>query len=221
MGVFLFRRAVAFGTAVSLLTIITSVAGAATLDCGATVDPRFTEAATLCGAGQRTPRVDADMIERPRAVSVSYAKTRRAAYRSGARRVGRVDPLIHAVGHSYRVDPLLLSAMVRAESGGRQNAVSHKGALGLMQVMPGTARGLGIRQPRALLEDPALALSAGALYLKTLQAKFGNNLPLVVAAYNAGPGAVAKAGMRIPRYRETQGYVSTVLGRYGSLRLAR
>jgi soluble lytic murein transglycosylase-like protein len=156
-------------------------------------------------------------------VSVGYARQKRPARHSGRRdpavsRATGVDPLIHAVGRNYRIDPRLLAAMVRAESAGRPGAISHKGALGLMQVMPGTARSLGVREPRALLRDPALALSTGALYLKTLQAKFGNNLPLVVAAYNAGPGAVTRAGMRVPAYRETQGYVSTVMGRYGRSR---
>jgi soluble lytic murein transglycosylase-like protein len=203
----------------SLATIFAEPAMAADLNCGAAVPSQFSEASRLCGTSSvsASGRGGYAGLDR-QAVSVGYARSRRPV--RAVRRGGNVpiDPLIHAVGRSYRVDPHLLAAMVRAESAGRPGAISHKGALGLMQVMPGTARSLGIREPRALLRDPALALSTGALYLKTLQAKFGNNLPLVVAAYNAGPGAVTRAGMRVPAYRETQGYVSTVMGRYGRSR---
>jgi soluble lytic murein transglycosylase-like protein len=83
--------------------------------------------------------------------------------------------------------------------------------------MPATARSLGVRDPGALLTDRTLALSTGAAYLKKLQGQFGNNVPLVVAAYNAGPGAVVKY-KGVPRYRETQGYVRTVMGRYAAAR---
>lgn len=197
-------------------------AQAGAIDCGAGVDARFSEAASLCGAAAPRAR-RATLSDRPSAVSVSYAAARQPRVRRAVAAVARSggannDALIRQVGRNYRVDPHLLAAMVRAESAGRPDAVSHKGALGLMQVMPGTARSLGVRQPGALLKDPHLALSTGALYLKTLQARFGNNLPLVVAAYNAGPGAVTKAGMRVPKYRETQGYVGTVLGRYARSR---
>jgi soluble lytic murein transglycosylase-like protein len=131
-----------------------------------------------------------------------------------ARGGGSNDALIASVAHRYRINPHLLASMVNAESAGRQRAVSHKGALGLMQVMPATARGLGVRDPRALLDDPVLAMHTGAKYLKQLQGQLGNNVPLVVAAYNAGPGAVIKAGRKVPRYRETQAYVKKVVGRY-------
>ncbi|MEG3175314.1 lytic transglycosylase domain-containing protein [Sphingomonas sp. RB3P16] len=131
------------------------------------------------------------------------------------------DRMVQAVGYRYRVDPNLLAAIVHAESRGRAGAISSKGALGLMQVMPATARGMGVAEPRAMLTNPGLALTTGARYLKHLQSRLGNDVPLVVAAYNAGPGAVLKAGRRVPRYRETQGYVRTVLGRYAASRAQR
>jgi soluble lytic murein transglycosylase-like protein len=191
--------------------------------CGARVDARFTEAAALCGtADRRDSRVtelpDTTIASVPFAVRRAARKTMRTTRAASAGHGNGNGTLVHAVARNYRVDPHLLSAMVQAESGGRADAISHKGALGLMQVMPGTARGLGVRDPQALLTSPTLALSTGALYLKTLQARFGNNLPLVVAAYNAGPGAVTKAGGKVPKYRETQGYVSTVLRRYAASR---
>ncbi len=151
-------------------------------------------------------------------VSIQMAGYRRRLAKAVATveaRRGPVDSrLLNAVGQRYRIDPRLLASIVHAESAGRPTAVSNKGALGLMQVMPGTARGLGVRDPQQLLGNPALALSTGAVYLKQLQRQFGNNVPLVLAAYNAGPGAVIRAGRRVPRYRETQGYVAKIMGSY-------
>lgn len=141
--------------------------------------------------------------------------------RGGAYGYGAPDPMVADVGYRYRVDPKLLAAIMHAESGGRAGAISPKGALGLMQVMPATARGMGVANPRAMLTDRGLALTTGARYLKHLQAQLGNDVPLVVAAYNAGPGAVFKAGGRVPRYRETQGYVRQVVGRYVASRARR
>ncbi|WP_164857107.1 lytic transglycosylase domain-containing protein [Sphingomonas crocodyli] len=142
------------------------------------------------------------------------------AYAPTPYRAAPTTHLIRQVAARHRIDPALLAAMVRAESGGKLNAVSHKGALGLMQVMPATARSMGVADPSQLLVDPALALDTGARYLKTLQYKLGNNVPLIVAAYNAGPGAVTKAGMRIPAYRETRAYVGQVMGTYIASRTA-
>jgi soluble lytic murein transglycosylase-like protein len=122
--------------------------------------------------------------------------------------------LVRAVASRYRIDPHLLAAIVHAESRGRRGAVSPKGALGLMQVMPGTARELGITDPRELLRDEELALVTGARYLKRLQAQFGNDVEIVLAAYNAGPGAVRKSGRAIPPYRETRRYVRSIMDDY-------
>ncbi len=127
-------------------------------------------------------------------------------------------PLIGAIAASHRIDPLLLAAIVARESGGRPGAVSSKGARGLLQVMPATARGLGVTDVAALA-DPRVNLATGATYLKQMQARFGGDVALTLAAYNAGPGAVARY-RGIPPYAETRAYVAAILGRYRAARAA-
>ncbi len=205
---------------------------------GMALDPRFREAMALCGdaagaaAPSRAAPVDAPTIPdafappAPRAVSIAMPGARRASVaivrHAGSRRpTAAPTPLVAAISQRYRINPHLFASMMRQESGGRMDAVSGKGALGLMQVMPATARSVGVTDPKAMLTNPVLAMSAGAVYLKQLQAKFGNDVPLVLAAYNAGPGAVMKAGRRIPKYRETQGYVGAIMQRWQRTRQGR
>lgn len=128
------------------------------------------------------------------------------------------DGMIRRTAGTYRIDPLFLHALTWTESAYRPTAVSSAGARGLMQIMPGTGRGLGVST--AGLFDPGVNIDAGARHLKKLQRRYGRNLPLILAAYNAGEGAVEKYGRRIPPYRETQAYVRTVMGRYDTLRAA-
>ena len=109
------------------------------------------------------------------------------------------------------MDPELLAAVAWTESGFNADAVSHAGAIGLMQIMPGTAEGLGV-DPR----DPLQAIDGAARYLRTQLNRFGS-VELALAAYNAGPGAVERHS-GIPPYEETTTYVSRVLGRYDELR---
>ena len=191
-------------------------------ECGTSgISAKFGEAAALCGGSTDANQPVNSLMDMPRSVSISMPVNR--SPRANAYSRGRAAPasaLIRQVAARHRIDPALLAAMVRAESRCRTNAVSNKGALGLMQVMPATARSMGIADPNQLLNDPALALETGARYLKTLQYRLGNNVPLVVAAYNAGPGAVTKAGMRVPAYRETQAYVGQVMGSYLATRTA-
>ena len=104
----------------------------------------------------------------------------------------------------------LLEALVATESGGDPTAVSPAGAIGLTQLLPGTAAALGVNP-----WDPAQNLLGGAEYLRAQLDRFGS-LPLALAAYNAGPGAVAAWG-EIPPYPETERYVATVLARYRAL----
>jgi soluble lytic murein transglycosylase-like protein len=195
----------------------------------AAIGTRYVEALRFCGPQEaEAPRVAAEAAMLPERSSVSVSMpgfqkrlaqaTRAVRSRGGA---GPNTALIQSVAYQYRINPHLLASMVHAESAGRQRAVSHKGALGLMQVMPATARGLGVRNPQALLDDPVLAMHTGAKYLKQLQGQLGNDVTLVVAAYNAGPGAVRKAGRRVPRYRETQAYVKKVVGRYQAAQTGR
>jgi cell wall-associated NlpC family hydrolase len=112
--------------------------------------------------------------------------------------------LFEQAGARYGIDPSVLAAVAKAESGFNPNAVSPAGAQGLMQLMPGTARGLGV-DPL----DPEQAVDGAARLLSDHLQQFGS-LDLALAAYNAGPGAVSRYG-GIPPYRETEGYVSRIL----------
>lgn len=122
-----------------------------------------------------------------------------------------LQPLFEAAGARYGVDPDLLAAVAWTESSFQPDVVSHAGAIGLMQIMPGTAGDLGV-DPR----DPAQAIDGAARYLRDAFDQFGD-VRLALAAYNAGPGAVASHG-GIPPYPETTAYVVKVLDRYESLR---
>ena len=111
----------------------------------------------------------------------------------------------HAVRHG--LSPSLLRAVAWQESRGRPAALSRKGALGVMQLMPGTAAAMGV-DPR----DPDDNLRGGALYLRRQLDRFGS-VPLALAAYNAGPGAVARFG-GVPPFRETRAYVAAIMARW-------
>jgi soluble lytic murein transglycosylase-like protein len=111
------------------------------------------------------------------------------------------------------IDAALLHAVITVESGYNQAAVSPKGAAGLMQLMPGTARRYGTSDPL----DPRENIRAGASYLRDLLAMFDNNLELALAAYNAGENAVIRHGRRLPPYTETQRYVPLVVAHYRRL----
>jgi soluble lytic murein transglycosylase-like protein len=120
-----------------------------------------------------------------------------AAYRS----------MIEKVAKEVSMSPKLLNAVIRVESGYQANIVSRKGAIGLMQLMPATAQRFGVRDAF----DPQQNIRGGALYLKWLLDYFRGDLRLTLAAYNAGEGAVVKAGYRIPPIAETIDYVPKVL----------
>lgn len=126
------------------------------------------------------------------------------------------DEEIAAAARRHQVDPLLLHAVITQESRYQHNAVSHAGARGLMQVMPQTGRGLGVRDARHLF-DPRTNIDAGARLLKQLWTKYDGRMDLVLAAYNAGEGAVQRYGMRVPPFRETQDYVLKVKAIYTKL----
>ena len=121
----------------------------------------------------------------------------------------QLQAMADGVARREGVDPKLLRAIIETESGWNPLAVSNKGAQGLSQLMPDTARELGVTSPL----DPEQNLTGGARYLKQMLAKFSDP-NLAVAAYNAGPGAVSKYG-GIPPFAETQAYVKRVMERYG------
>jgi soluble lytic murein transglycosylase-like protein len=114
---------------------------------------------------------------------------------------------LDSLAAKYDLSPALIEAVVWQESRWNTGAVSPAGALGLAQLMPGTARQLGV-DPR----DPAANLEGGARYLRMQLDTFGGDLEKALAAYNAGPARVLRAG-QVPRIRETQNYVVSVLGR--------
>jgi hypothetical protein len=132
------------------------------------------------------------------------ARARAAAL---AARAAHYRPAIERAALAQQLSPALLHAVIRVESGYEAHAVSRKGALGLMQLMPATARRLGVRDPF----DPAQNIQAGARYLRELLTQFRGDLALALAAYNAGEAAVMRAGYRVPPYAETLAYVPRVL----------
>ena len=121
---------------------------------------------------------------------------------------------ILAAAKATKVDAALIHAVISVESGYNPSARSSAGAVGLMQLMPETAKRYGVKDRL----DPAQNIHGGARYLRDLKLMFGNNLPLVLAAYNAGEQAVMKYGRRIPPYRETVAYVPKVLSHYRKFR---
>jgi soluble lytic murein transglycosylase-like protein len=128
------------------------------------------------------------------------------------RKVARVDRIVEEAARKHGVDPLLIHSVIQVESNYNPFAVSHKGAEGLMQLIPATAKRFGI----ANSFNPEQNIDAGVRYLKYLQSLFDDER-LVLAAYNAGEGAVAKH-QRIPPYRETQDYIVRVGKRYAELK---
>ncbi|CAL1239480.1 transglycosylase SLT domain-containing protein [Candidatus Methylocalor cossyra] len=122
----------------------------------------------------------------------------------------RYQDLIDAVAQQHGLDPALLHAVIQAESGYDPEAVSPKGAMGLMQLMPATALRYGVQDPY----DPQENLVGGARYLSDLIEMFGSDIRLAVAAYNAGENNVLKYGYQVPPFPETQEYVSRVLAYY-------
>jgi soluble lytic murein transglycosylase-like protein len=117
---------------------------------------------------------------------------------------------IVAAARTFQLEPALLHAVISAESGYDPFARSPKGATGLMQLMPATAKRYGVANPL----DPKQNIQGGAAYLRDLLTLFGNDLKLALAAYNAGEGAVMEHGYRVPPYRETIQYVPKVLAYY-------
>jgi soluble lytic murein transglycosylase-like protein len=138
---------------------------------------------------------------------------RAARPESSLTRSAEFDPLIERAARSQEVRPELVRAVIVVESAFNPHAVSKRGAVGLMQLLPTTARRYGV----ADAFDPEQNITAGVHYLRDLMTRYGNNLELTLAAYNAGEDAVERYGHSIPPFAETQHYVPTVLRIYRSL----
>jgi soluble lytic murein transglycosylase-like protein len=123
---------------------------------------------------------------------------------------GPYGEIIASMSQAHGLDPMLVDALIKVESNYRPRARSHKGAMGLMQLMPSTARRYNVRNPY----DPRANVAAGVKHLKSLMDSFGGVVELALAAYNAGEGAVKKFG-GVPPYRETRNYVSRILSLAG------
>jgi hypothetical protein len=125
-----------------------------------------------------------------------------------------IDGFIVEAGARHGVDPVLIYSIMHQESSFKRGAISHKGARGLMQLMPGTAARFGVTN----IFDPRQNIDGGARYMRFLLNTFDGNVALALAGYNAGEGAVMKYGRRVPPYRETQEYVRRITRRYSLMR---
>jgi soluble lytic murein transglycosylase-like protein len=132
-----------------------------------------------------------------------------ANFRGPAASPADIDSAIEQAAARHNVDPNLVRAVVKVESNFNPNAVSRKGAMGLMQLMPATARQLKVKNPF----DPEQNVDAGVRHLKQLLESYGGDVKLTLAAYNAGAGAVARSS-GVPHYAETQNYVRRISNLY-------
>lgn len=153
----------------------------------------------------------------------SPAPTKLLAYFEMSPNYQAVKHLLKDAAQMHGMDYELLQALIATESGFNTYAVSPKGAVGLMQLMPPTAERYGVKADKKTplhkkLTDPTTNIKAGSTYLRDLIQLFPGQLELAVAAYNAGEGAVQRAGNKIPNYPETKNYVKTVMQLYAHLK---
>lgn len=213
--------------------------GAALLVVGADIAQRFPSIGSSCNAAAWTPARDVALPGWPDTSAIAaarvihapaprdiYAPTAGAALpgmrwpEGGARRgpgisprAEALSPIIESAAQRHAIDPHLVRAVIQVESGYSPRARSPKGAMGLMQLMPATAARFGAASEDDIL-SPAVNVDVGVRYLRFLADRFGGRTDLVLAAYNAGEGAVIRHGYRVPPYRETQDYVRKVLDLY-------
>lgn len=144
----------------------------------------------------------------------STLMTSRIALKGNSTGDAEIDGYIVASSAHYNIDPLLIYAQMAQESNFKEKATSYKGACGLMQLMPDTAKRFGVTD----IYDRQQNIDAGVKYMRWLLNKFDGDVRLALAGYNAGEGAVMKYDNQIPPYRETQNYVILITSRYSQMR---
>ena len=167
------------------------------------IDENGVECYTDAAFGKKTG------TETKKRISSNTSASRETSQRTDTRRDIDYHDIVHEKAATYDIDPSLIKAVIKAESNWNDRAISRKGAMGLMQLMPGTAADMDVNNPF----DPEENIEGGTKYLKYLIERFNGDLTLALAAYNAGPGAVEKYGY-VPPFTETRQYVDKILTRY-------
>ena len=182
--------------------------------------PSATQAASGEISDEEAASPAAALANAPRGLGAGSPKL--LALFAGSGNYQAVSPLLREASEIHGIDYSLLKAVIATESGFNTHAVSPKGAVGLMQLIPPTAQRYGVTASKGStiakkLTDPRINIKAGSRYLADLIRMFPGRLDLALAAYNAGEGAVQRAGNKIPNYPETQNYVKTVMQLYAVL----
>jgi len=193
----------------SLLTDLLGSGGASGLtDAGGLTDSSLLT--DLLGGGGASGLTDAGGLTDAPVVQAA-SPTIASGYTGSTSAQAAIEPWVQQLAPTYGLAPSLVNAVIAQESGFNPNAVSSAGAAGLMQIMPATAASLGLTDPF----DPVANLRAGMAYLSSLVRRYNGDIPLALAAYNAGPEAVSQYG-GIPPYPQTQHYVTNILSNWAS-----
>lgn len=159
----------------------------------------------------RIKQVNANIVKQAPQISLKNALTEATAVQANTQQTSKAQILniVSQISKKHGVDEKLVQALIKQESGFNPKAKSKAGAMGLMQLMPATAKNLGVKDPYNTVQN----VEGGVKYLKSMLNKYNGNVILALAAYNAGPGAVDKYS-GVPPYSETQNYVKNILANY-------